>query len=62
MAAGADDFVPKTELTIDLLSAIRQVTQADRSRQRLADTTVHPSPRPGSHRGSLSASGRNAVP
>jgi DNA-binding NarL/FixJ family response regulator len=32
MAAGADDVVLKAELTTDLLPAIRQVTQAKRSR------------------------------
>jgi DNA-binding NarL/FixJ family response regulator len=32
MAAGADDLVPKTELTTELLPAIRRVTQANRSR------------------------------
>ena len=31
MAAGADDLVPKAELTTDLLPAIRRVTQANRS-------------------------------
>jgi two-component system response regulator DesR len=32
LAAGADDLVRKTELTTDLLPAIRQVMQANRSR------------------------------
>jgi DNA-binding NarL/FixJ family response regulator len=31
MAAGADDLVPKAELTIELLPAIRWVTQINRS-------------------------------
>jgi DNA-binding NarL/FixJ family response regulator len=31
LAAGADDLVPKAELTTELLLAIRRVTQADRS-------------------------------
>jgi DNA-binding NarL/FixJ family response regulator len=32
MAAGADELVPKAELTTELLPAIRRVTQADPSR------------------------------
>jgi len=32
MAAGADDLVPKAELTTDLLPAIRRVTHVDLSR------------------------------
>jgi DNA-binding NarL/FixJ family response regulator len=32
MAAGADDLVPKAELTAELLPAIRRVVQANRSR------------------------------
>ena len=32
MAAGADDLVPKAELTTELLPAIRRVMQAKRSR------------------------------
>jgi DNA-binding NarL/FixJ family response regulator len=32
MAAGADELVPKVELTTELLPAIRRVTQANRSR------------------------------
>jgi two-component system NarL family response regulator len=32
LAAGADDLVPKAELTTELLPAIRRVAQADRSR------------------------------
>jgi DNA-binding NarL/FixJ family response regulator len=31
MAAGADELVPKAELTTELLPAIRRVTRADRS-------------------------------
>jgi DNA-binding NarL/FixJ family response regulator len=32
MAAGADDLVPKAELTTELLPAVRRVMQANRSR------------------------------
>ncbi|MFB0536671.1 MAG: response regulator transcription factor [Anaerolineae bacterium] len=40
LAAGANDFVPKTRLNTDLLPAIRRVAQADPSWQRAADDSV----------------------
>lgn len=40
LAAGADDFVPKFNLSTDLLPPIRRVAQVARSRQRPADKSI----------------------